>query len=130
MKKKLTLSAAFTVSLLPMLLNQYGGMKGVQEISGIINLLNPIGVVSVLLFSAGVWMPLKKPRVSRLLGGAGCVGIVFAEIYRFFTWHVQTVTGKISFANSLRLTFPAFYFGLSVSLAMVAVYCMLTRKEQ
>ena len=46
MKKKIILTAAFIISLLPMLLNQYGGRKGVQEISGLINLLNPIGIVS------------------------------------------------------------------------------------
>ena len=32
MKKKIILTIAFLISLLPMLLNQYGGMKGVQEI--------------------------------------------------------------------------------------------------
>ena len=45
MKKKIILTIAFLISLLPMLLNQYGGMKGVQEISGLINLLNPIGII-------------------------------------------------------------------------------------
>ena len=42
MKKKILLTTAFIISLLPMLMNQYGGMKGVQEITGLINLLNPI----------------------------------------------------------------------------------------
>ena len=49
MKKKIILSIAFLISLLPMLFNQYGGLKGVQEITGLINLLNPIGIVSVIL---------------------------------------------------------------------------------
>lgn len=44
MKRKIILSVAFIISLLPMFLNQYGGLKGVQEITGLINLLNPIGV--------------------------------------------------------------------------------------
>ena len=48
MKKKIILSIAFIISLLPMFLNQYGGLKGVQEITGLINLLNPIGMVSVI----------------------------------------------------------------------------------
>ena len=38
MKKKTILSIAFIISLLPMLFNQYGGLKGVQEIAGLINL--------------------------------------------------------------------------------------------
>ena len=50
MKKKIILTIAFLISLLPMLLNQYGGMKGVQEISGLINLLNSIGIISMLVF--------------------------------------------------------------------------------
>ena len=37
MKKKIILSIAFLISLLPMLFNQYGGLKGVQEITGLIN---------------------------------------------------------------------------------------------
>lgn len=60
MKRKIILSVAFIISLLPMFLNQYGGLKGVQEITGLINLLNPIGMVSVILFAVGVWFPFKK----------------------------------------------------------------------
>ena len=66
MKKRIILSAAFIVSLFPMLLNQYGGLKGVQEITGLINLLNPIGIVSVVLFIVGVWVPMKKPGFNKI----------------------------------------------------------------
>ncbi len=83
MKKKAVLSGAFIVSLLPMLLNQYGGMKGVQEITGLINLLNPIGIISVSLFAVGVWMPLKKPILNKTLGAMGTIGMVVSEIYKF-----------------------------------------------
>ena len=62
MKKKIILTIAFLISLLPMLLDQYGGMKGVQEISGLINLFNPIVIISVLLFIIGVWVSLKKQK--------------------------------------------------------------------
>ena len=68
MKKKIILTAAFIISLLPMLLNQYGGLKGVQEITGLINLLNPIGIVSVVLFIVGVWVPMKKPDFNKVMG--------------------------------------------------------------
>ena len=64
MKKKVILSVAFLISLLPMLMNQYGGLKGVQEITGLINLLNPIGIISVVLFVLGVWNTLKKEALS------------------------------------------------------------------
>ena len=125
MKKKALLTAAFVISLLPMLFNQYGGMKGVQEITGLINLLNPIGIISVILFAVGVWTTFEKPLVGKLLGALGTIGIVISEIYKFFTWHVMTITGEISLQNSLTLTFPEFYFGLAISLAMVIVYFII-----
>ena len=125
MKKKCFLSASFVISLLPMLLNQYGGLKGVQEITGLINLLNPIGLLSVLLFLAGVWAPFKREAVGKLLGALGVVGIVISEIYKFFTWHILNITGKMSFRNSIEFAFPEFYFGLVVSLAMVVVYFVI-----
>ena len=48
--KKVILTILYFMSLAPMLLNQYGGLKGVQEISGLINLFNPIGALSIILF--------------------------------------------------------------------------------
>lgn len=122
MKKKIILTTAFFISLLPMLFNQYGGSKGVQEISGLINLLNPIGIISVLLFITGMWVPLKNKRINRILGALGTIGIVASEIYEFFTWHIMNITGEMSFHNSVKLAFPEFYIGLAVSLMMMVVY--------
>ena len=112
MKKKILLTTAFIISLLPMLMNQYGGMKGVQEITGLINLLNPIGVSAAILFLVGVWFSFQKKAINNILCILGTVGIVVSEIYKFFTWHVMTITGEISFENSIRLAFPEFYIGL------------------
>ena len=81
MKKKIILTIAFLISLLPMLLNQYGGMKGVQEISGLINLLNPIGIISMLVFLAGVWVSFENEKTNKILGILGTIGIVVSEIY-------------------------------------------------
>lgn len=128
MKKKLILSAAFIISLLPMLLNQYGGRRGVQEITGLINLLNPIGITSVVLFVAGVWVPFKKQIIGKLSGALGTLGIVASEVYKFFTWHVLTITVEVSLQHSLRFAFPEFYIGLAVSLGMVAAYFVIDRK--
>lgn len=122
MKKKIILTIVFVISLLPMLLNQYGGMKGVQEISGLINLYNPIGIISVLFFIIGVWIPLKDKKINKILGGLGVVGIVISEIYEFFTWHIMTITGKMSIHNSFEFAFPEFYVGLVISLIMIVVY--------
>ena len=132
MKKQCILSAAFLVSLLPMLLNQYGGMKGVQEITGMINLLSPnvfpIGIIAVVLFFVGVWAPFEKKSTGKVLGVLGVIGIVAAEIYTFFTWHVLTITGEVSIQNSLQFAFPEFYLGLAVSLLMVVAYFVIDRK--
>lgn len=122
MKKKIILTISFCISLLPMLLNQYGGAKGVQEISGLINLLNPIGIASVILFIIGVWAKFKNKKINKILGGSGVIGIVISEIYEFLTWHILTITGNMSIKNSIEFAFPEFYFGLVISLIMVFIY--------
>lgn len=122
MKKKIILTISFIISLLPMLLNQYGGMKGVQEISGLINLVNPIGIISVLLFIIGVWVSFKNKKINKILGALGTIGIVVSEIYKFFTWHIMNITGKMSIHNSIEFAFTEFYIGLAVSIIMVFIY--------
>ena len=127
MKKKIILTIAFLISLLPMLLNQYGGMKGVQEISGLINLFNPIGIISVLLFIIGVWVSLKNKKINKILGALGTIGIVISEIYKFFTWHIMSITGEMSIYNSIEFAFPEFYIGLVSSLIMIFVYLCIDK---
>ena len=127
MKKKIILTISFIISLLPMLLNQYGGMKGVQEISGLINLLNPIGIISVLLFIIGVWVSFKNQKINKILGALGTIGIVVSEIYKFFTWHIMNITGKMSIHNSIEFAFPEFYIGLVISLIMVFIYFVIDK---
>lgn len=127
MKKKIILSIAFIFSLLPMLLNQYGGAKGVQEISGLGNLFNPIGIISVLLFIIGVWVSFKKTIINRVLSITGVIGIVVSEIYQFLTWHILTITGEMSIKNSINLAFPEFYIGLLISLFMVVAYFIIDK---
>ena len=122
MKKKIVLTIAFLISLLPMLLNQYGGKKGVQEISGLINLFNLIGIISVVLFIIGVWVSFKNKKTNKILGALGTIGIVVSEIYQFFTWHIMNITEKMSIHNSIEFAFPEFYVGLVISLIMIAVY--------
>ena len=128
MKKKLILSIAFIISLVPMLFNQYGGMKGVQEITGLINLLNPIGIFSVILFVIGVWVTFKNKLINTILGFLGVIGVVVSEIYEFLTWHIMTITGEMSLRTSFEFAFPEFYVGLLVSLAMVVYYYIIEKK--
>ena len=127
MKKKVILTIAFVISLLPMLLNQYVGMKGVQEISGLGNLFNPIGLVAVLLFIIGVWVSFKDVKINKILSILGVVGIVISEIYQFLTWHILTITGEMSLQNSINFAFPEFYIGLAISLIMVVAYFVIDK---
>lgn len=120
--KRIILTLLFVTSLLPMLMNQYGGLKGVQEISGLINLINPIGIVSLIFFIMGVWLPLRNDKISKLIGGIGVIGMVISEIYKYFTWHILTITGEMSIQNSIEFAFPKFYIGLAISLIMVIIY--------
>ena len=110
-----------------MLLNQYGGMKGVQEISGLINLFNPIGIISVLLFIIGIWVSLKNKKINKILGALGTIGIVISEMYKFFTWHIMNITGKMSIHNSIGFAFSEFYIGLVSSLIMIFVYLCIDK---
>lgn len=129
MKKKSVLSIAFLLSLLPMLLNQYGGHKGVQEITGLINLSNPIGIMAVIFFFLGVWVSFEKKIVNKILSVSGVIGIVVSEVYQFFTWHVMTITGEVSLQHSISLAFPEFYFGLFISIIMIVVYFIIDKKR-
>ena len=127
MKKKIILTIAFLISLLPMLLDQYGGMKGVQEISGLINLFNPIGIISVLLFIIGVWVSLKNKKINKILGSLWTKGILISEIYKFFKFNIMSKTGDMSIHNSIEFAFPEFYIGLVSSLIMIFVYLCIDK---
>ena len=129
LKKKIKLTLMFALSLLPMVLSQYGGMRGIQEISGLINLTNPIGLLALVLFLVGVWVPFENKRTGWIMGLVGTVGMVVSEIYNYFTWHVLTITGEISLKNSILLAFPEFYLGLVVSVLMIVVYLVLTKNQ-
>mgnify|MGYP001625381817 CR=1 FL=1 len=128
MKKKIVLSVLFIVSLIPMLFNQYGGAKGVQEISGLINLLNPIGIISFILFFIGIWLPFKNKRINKILGVLGALGMVLSEIYKFLTWYIPNYEGSTSLQYSLNNVFPEFYIGLIVSVCMVIAYFIIDIK--
>ena len=45
-----------------------------------------------------------------------------SEIYKYFTWHILTITGEMSIQNSIEFAFPEFYIGLAISLIMVIIY--------
>lgn len=123
MKKKIVLTLSFIISLLPSLFVQYGGARGVQEISGFMNLTNPIGLISMILFAIGIYLLNRKP-LGFILGLIGTIGIVCSEVFMFFTWHILTISGRLSFDYSLKMVYPEFYLGLIVSVLMIVVYIL------
>ena len=125
--KKVMLTILFIMSLMPMLLYQFGGMRGVQEISGLIILLSPITIVSIILFLFGIWFKFKNKKINKILGGIGVAGIVISEIYEFFTWYTIGITKDINLYNSINLTFPEFYIGLLISVIMVFIYFFIDK---
>lgn len=125
--KQVILTILFIMSLMPMLLYQFGGMRGVQEISGLIILLSPITIVSIILFFLGIWFKFKNKITNKILGGIGVVGIVIPEIYEFFTWYTIGITKDINLSNSINLAFPEFYIGLLISIIMVFIYFFIDK---
>lgn len=125
--KQVILTILFIMSLMPMLLYQFGGMRGVQEISGLIILLSPITIVSIILFFLGIWFKFKNKMTNKILGGIGVVGIVISEIYEFFTWYTIGITKDINLYNSINLAFPEFYIGLLISIIMVFIYFFIDK---
>lgn len=125
--KQVILTILFIMSLMPMLLYQFGGMRGVQEISGLIILLSPITIVSIILFFLGIWFKFKNKITNKILGGIGVVGIVISEIYEFFTWYTIGITKDINLSNSINLAFPEFYIGLLISIIMVFIFFFIDK---
>lgn len=125
--KQVILTILFIMSLMPMLLYQFGGMRGVQEISGLIILLSPITIVSIILFFLGIWFKFKNKMTNKILGGIGVIGIVISEIYEFFTWYTIGITKDINLSNSVNLAFPEFYIGLLISIIMVFIYFFIDK---
>lgn len=128
MRKKIILLFLFIISLLPMLMNQYGGAKGVQEITGLVNLLNPIGIIATIVFIIGIWIPFKDKKINKMLGSIGVIGIVLSEIYKFLTWYIPNYKNSINIQYSFNNVFPEFYIGLVFSITMIIVYFVIDKR--
>ncbi len=131
MKRKIFLTIAFIVSLVPMFANQYGGVRGVREITGLNNLWNPIGLIAVALFLLGLWVPFKNAMTNKILSIIGLVGVIASEIFVFLTWPIPTYQDVINLKYSFENAFPEFYIGLTTSALMLITYvCMMTLPDQ
>ena len=66
-------------------------------------------------------------KINKILGALGTIGIVISEMYKFFTWHIMNITGKMSIQNSMEFAFPEFYVGVVISLIMIFVYLCIDK---
>ncbi len=128
MKKKILLSVLFIISLIPMFFSQYGGAKGVQEVSGIINLTNPIGFIAVILFFVGIWGNFKNTNIRKYFPYIAMVGIILSELNNFLTWNYPNTSYLEGIKNSFNMVFPMFYIGLIVSILLIIVYRFTDKK--
>lgn len=133
MWQKITLSVMLAANIILMFMPWFGAMKGVQEISGIIVLKNPVTIISILAVLAGVWIkPIEKIRNYFIY--SGFAGIIAVEVYEFFTWYTHTINPSIGFFKSFTFAFPEFYLGLVVTIAAFTTavlfgYCQYKKEE-
>ena len=128
MKKKILLSVIFLFSLIPMCFSQYGALKGVQEVSGIINLTNPIGFIAVILYFFGIWINFKNKNINKYLPYFGMIGIILSELNNFLTWNYPNKSYLENIKNCFNMVFPMFYIGLAISILLILVYRFIDKK--
>lgn len=119
MKKKYILIIGYILSFIPMLFNQYGWGYGICEIKGIINITNPIGILSIISFFIGVLEMTKSNKANKLLVYFGTIGIVISELYNLFTWNYPNTSILNHILDFTHMVFPAYYIGIVSSILMV-----------
>ena len=122
MKKKMLLSIIFILSLIPMCFSQYGSAQGVEEASGIINSTNPLGIIAVILYFAGIWINFKKEKINKCLPYIGMVGIILSELINLLTWGYPSTSYLDGIKNCFSRVFQMFYVGLIISVILIFVY--------
>ena len=127
MKKNIILSIIFVLSLVPMCFAQYGTAKGIQEVSGIINLTNPIGCFAIILYFSGVWINFKKSNINKYLPYIGMIGIILSELKNLFTWNYPNISYLDGIEFCFQMVFPMFYIGFAVSILLIVVYRFINK---
>lgn len=128
-KRTLSLVTSFMLLLTVamMFTSWFGGMRGVQEIKGIIVLINPITILSLMAVILGLF--LKNYRAGLIARILGFSGVVVMEIIYFLTWYLQTVNQHFSLKRSFSFAYPEFYVGLIVTFIPIILNSLALRKE-
>ncbi len=128
MKKKILLSVIFFFSLIPMFFSQYGVLEGVQEVSGLINLTNPIGFIAVILYTVGIWTNSKNENINKYFPYLGMIGIILSELNNLLTWNYPNTSYLEGIKDCFNMVFPMFYVGLIISILLILVYRFIDKK--
>lgn len=126
LKYQLFSSVILIICILLMFLSWFGGSRGVQEISGTIVLYHPITIIGILITLIGIWF--ENRRFAMVCGTLGPCLLLIMELFYFFTWHIETITGEFSLGISFSLAYPEFYFGFGVTLVLLVANLMRIRK--
>lgn len=122
MRSKVIRSQLFLLGLLPMLFAQYGTPESAQPISGLRNLLCPLGLLGAALYYLGVWLPLRRGWAGHLLAYLGLLCMPLAQLYTFFAHSGLDWRDPATLLACFDYTYPAFYLGLAVLLALPFLY--------
>ncbi|MFD1019699.1 hypothetical protein ACFQ2J_11000 [Thalassobacillus hwangdonensis] len=85
-----------------------------------------IGIVAGFIL---LWQKRRSKKIN-LLTLAALLIIPLSCMYGFFTWHVPTVTGEISFQTSFEHTHFGFYLTMISSLLAVVLYLPTMKQIQ
>ena len=123
MVNKKNLFCLYCLSIMPMIMNQYGFSRTAGAITGFINLFNPIGVFFTILFFVGVCGNMFSSNTRKKFGFLGLLGIVIAEVYTYFTAYNYGSGQPIDMEKARSdVLVPEFYIGIVVSLLCVIIY--------
>ncbi len=120
MKKKILMTLIFILCLSTMLFPWFGKMQGMDDISGLILLKNPVAVTCIILTFIGIWTDFGKN--SEIIGAIGLIGIIIMEIYEFLTWHILTITGHFDLNLSIHSSYPEFYLAILCTFITYIIY--------
>lgn len=127
--RKFILTVLTVMCLGAMFFYWFGVDPGVDGMRGVLLLqYNPTTIIAFVLIVLGIWK--KKTNLS--LSILGSVLLLFMEIYYFFAWHIENLTGRLNFELSVSATFPGFFVALLLTATLMivtVVWSVMERKS-
>lgn len=128
MPKNFKLLLVFILSLLPLLMKQFG-FPNCERLGLLIFEINWIGFTAVLSFIVSTLILFKNRAINTVLGLYGVVGMVVAELYAWYSWYAipeVALASTRSIESAMKYCLPTFYLGLAISVLMVIYYISQT----